>query len=212
MKDNRESFVFYRSFKEALEGLDDSDKLIMYEAIAGYALDRTPPQLAGFPKALFSLIKPQLDANWKRYEAGVTNGWKGGEHGKKGGRPKKEKPSNNPLLTQSKPSNVNVNVNVNDNVNDIPADSGVKEIYSFDDFWNDYDKKRGDKVKLSRKWGKIPDKDKLKIKEYIPRYKAAQPDKQFRKDPGTFLNNKGWEDEIIQKGGANEPVKTYKQF
>lgn len=113
----RESFVFYRSFKESLSDLSDADKLLLYEAISDYALNRIEPDLKGFPKALFSLIKPQLEANWKRYEAGINNGWKGAEHGKKGGRPKKEKPSNNPVETQSKPSNVNVNDNDNDNVN-----------------------------------------------------------------------------------------------
>lgn len=107
MKDNRESFIFYRSFKESLEGLDDSDKLIMYEAIAGYALDRTPPKLSGFPRALFSLIKPQLDANWKRYE----NGKKGGEHGYKGGAPIGNQ-------NASKQNNPKTTPNVNDNVND----------------------------------------------------------------------------------------------
>ena len=32
---------------------------------------------------------------------------------------------------------------------------------------------------------------------HVKAYKLAQPDKQFRKDPATYLNNRGWEDEII---------------
>lgn len=111
----RNSFVFYRSFKDSLSDLSDSDKLVVYEAIADYALDKTEPHLTGFPKALFLLIRPQLDANWKRYEAGEKHGYLGAEYGKLGGRPKKEKPSRNPLETLYEPSNVNVNVN--DNVN-----------------------------------------------------------------------------------------------
>lgn len=123
----KESFVFYRSFKVALSDLSDSDKLVMYEAISDYALDRNEPKLEGFPKALFSLIKPQLDANWKRYKAGVENGHKGKEYGKLGGRPKKEKtlkkPSINPLLTLTEPANVNDNVNDNVNEKDIKEKS-----------------------------------------------------------------------------------------
>lgn len=83
----RGSFIFYRSFKESLEDLSDSDKLIMYEAISDYALDRIEPNLTGFPSALFKLIRPQLDANWQRYE----NGKKGANHGNKGGAPKGNK-------------------------------------------------------------------------------------------------------------------------
>lgn len=118
-KIERGSFIFYRSFKEALEEVGDADKLIIYEAICDYALDKKEPiNLTGYPKALFRLIKPQLDANWKRYEAGVKYGGLGAEYGKKGGRPKKEtlsKPSNIPLQTEFKPSNVNHNENLNDN-------------------------------------------------------------------------------------------------
>jgi hypothetical protein len=51
--------------------------------------------------------------------------------------------------------------------------------------------------------------------EYIPKYKEAQPDKLFRKDPATFLNNKSWNDEIIQsrRNGSNVPAKrSYKDL
>lgn len=71
------------------------------------------------------------------------------------------------------------------------------EFYPFEEFWNDYDKKVGEKEKLSRKWEKVSIKDRKAIKEYIPKYKAHQPDKKFRKNPETFLNNKGWNDELI---------------
>jgi len=33
--------------------------------------------------------------------------------------------------------------------------------------------------------------------EYVVKYKLSQPDKQYRKNAETFLNNKGWLDEII---------------
>ena len=90
------------------------------------------------------------------------------------------------------------------------------DVYPFDEFWNDYDKKRGNKEKLTKKWDKISDSEKLKIKEHIPIYKKAQPDKAFRKDPETFLNNKSWNDEIIKssKNGNEQitPTKTYENL
>ncbi|RZJ91428.1 MAG: hypothetical protein EOO20_05075 [Chryseobacterium sp.] len=69
--------------------------------------------------------------------------------------------------------------------------------YSFDDFWNDYDKKIGKKEKLIPKWQKLKNVDRQEIKDFIPKYKLAQPDKRFRKNPETFLNNQGWKDELI---------------
>jgi hypothetical protein len=60
-----------------------------------------------------------------------------------------------------------------------------------------YDKKRGDKEKVSKRWKLLTQKDKEAIMDYLPAYLLSTPDKQFRKDPLTFLNNKSWNDEII---------------
>lgn len=70
---------------------------------------------------------------------------------------------------------------------------------TFEDFWELYDKKRGSIDKIRTKWDRLKQKDKEEIMAYIPNYIQAQPDKQFRKDPSTFLNNKSWQDEIITK-------------
>ncbi len=66
----RDTFIFYRSFKDSMSDLPDKDKLLMYEAIADYSLDLKEPALSGFPKALFSLIRPILDANIQRWKNG----------------------------------------------------------------------------------------------------------------------------------------------
>lgn len=81
---SRDGFVFYRSFYNAISDLDNDDKLQIYDAIAQYALDKVEPPLSGFVKTIFKLIKPQLDANWKKYD----NGCKGAKYGKDGGAPK----------------------------------------------------------------------------------------------------------------------------
>jgi hypothetical protein len=124
--ENKESFVFYRSFKESIGDLSDKDKLTMYEAISDYGLNQVEPELQGFPKALFSLIKPQLDANFTRWQ----NGCKGGApKGNKNNRFSKVQPKYNQDTTEIQP---NVNDNVNDNVNVIKKNS-KKEILSFSD-------------------------------------------------------------------------------
>lgn len=104
------------------------------------------------------------------------------------------------------------NNNYNNSNNIISEDAISKiDVYPFDEFWNDYDKKRGSKEKLIKKWNKISDSEKLKIKEHIPIYKKAQPDKAFRKDPETFLSNKSWNDEIITSNGKDKSSATEKQ-
>lgn len=120
----KDSFVFYRSFYEALQDLKDKDRLQVYDAICKLALCETDTDLTGIAKTIFTLIRPQITANARRYE-----------NGKKGGRPKKEtvgcenKKTNGYEKTKTigfeneetktKPNvNDNVNVNENDNVND----------------------------------------------------------------------------------------------
>ncbi len=74
MVQERNYFVFYRSFYDALEQADKETQLIVYRAIACYALDRVEPELDGMAKILWSLIRPQLDANWKRFDNGCRGG------------------------------------------------------------------------------------------------------------------------------------------
>jgi hypothetical protein len=68
----------------------------------------------------------------------------------------------------------------------------------FDAFWNLYDKK-ADRKRSEKAWGKLTNKERVAVMEYIPRYIQARPDKLYRKNPITFLNNRSWEDEIIGK-------------
>ena len=78
----------------------------------------------------------------------------------------------------------------------------------FNVFWNLYDKKVGLKNKIEKKWNKLTNKDRKDIIGYIPKYKEAQPEKRFRKNPATFLNNESWKDELI----SNEKPKKKKPF
>lgn len=66
--ENRQWFIFYYSFFEALSELPAENKLELYEAIAQYSFNFTEPtNLSWIAKAMRKLIKPQLDANNKRY-------------------------------------------------------------------------------------------------------------------------------------------------
>lgn len=78
----------------------------------------------------------------------------------------------------------------------------IKDEYTFERAWNLYNKKVGCKAKLEKKWNSMSLKDRKAAIEYIPLYVISQPDKQYRKNFQTFLNQRGWEDELI---GATPP-------
>jgi hypothetical protein len=86
--------------------------------------------------------------------------------------------------------------NGNDTINKNDKNDKNDNTIDFEKFWNLYDKKIG-KPKSEAKWNKLSLEEKEKILEYIPRYKVAQPEKKYRKNPETFFNNRSWEDEII---------------
>jgi hypothetical protein len=103
----RDSMIFYRSFYESLNGLDPIIKAEVYDAIFSYGLDFQDANFTNeIARALFTLIKPQLDANLKRY----TNGMKPKTKQVESKTEAKQKQN------ESEPE-ANVNVNVNDNVN-----------------------------------------------------------------------------------------------
>lgn len=89
--------------------------------------------------------------------------------------------------------------------------SDSSEFYPFDEFWSDYDKKVGDKEKLRRKWNKLPLADRRLIKAFIPLYKRSEPNKKYRKNPETFLNNKSWNDELIDNNKPKQSGSDYQQ-
>lgn len=137
-------------------------------------------------------------------------------NGKKGGRPKgAKKPLAKPLAKPNGKPNEKLieDENINDNINIFSSDFKDQEIeqisiLTFDEFWDMYDKKVGDKTKLRKKYETISEADREKIHLHVPQYRLATPDKKFRKDPQTYLNNQSWNDEIIQSNGANRKNNT----
>lgn len=76
----------------------------------------------------------------------------------------------------------------------------------FGEFWDAYDKKVGPKSRIERKWNQLSLGEQQAVMDYIPHYKNSTPEKKYRKNPETFLNNRGWEDELI--GSSKKPIET----
>ncbi len=144
----RDSFVFYKSFYDAIKKIPEEYQLELYNAILSYSLEGIEPNnLSPVAEAMFILIKPNIDSSQKRYEASVENG-------KKGGRPKKntqEKPNQNPKEIQEEP-----NQNLNDNEDDDEDDNDLKK--------NNKKKKYGENGNV-----KFTDEEYEKVKAYFPK-------------------------------------------
>lgn len=68
--ERRDSFIFYRSFFESLVELPTEMRVQVYDAICSLALNGEETEMDGIPKAVFILMKPQIEANNKRYANG----------------------------------------------------------------------------------------------------------------------------------------------
>lgn len=76
----RDSFIFYRSFFEAVDELNPKEQAKTYRAIINFALnEEEETKISGISKMIYSMAKPLIEANNKKYR-----------NGKKGGRPKDE--------------------------------------------------------------------------------------------------------------------------
>lgn len=101
----KDSFIIYRSFIDATNSLPDVERLKIFDAIFAYALDEKETILEGISYTVFTLIKPQLDANRKRFENGCK-------------KKKISKTQAKGKQTGSKhEANHNVNLNLNPNLN-----------------------------------------------------------------------------------------------
>lgn len=183
-KIERDSFVFYRSFYEAIKDLDTIEQSNLLCAICELALNGNEIELNGISSTIFKLIKPQINANLKRYK-----------NGSKGGRPKTEKkPKENQSKTKHKP-NVNDNVNVNENI--------YVHLHAqwFDAFWDLYPRKVN-KKKSKEKFLKICKDEKIfnsimrGLKKQMKSVEWQNDGGKYIPHPTTWLNGERWLDEI----------------
>ena len=122
----RESFIFYASFYDAIKELPNELRLEIFDAVCEFSLNGKEPELTGVARAIFTLIRPQIAANFARYEGGCKGGApKGNQNARKHKQLETtEEPTDNQETTIKQPKNnlkqPNENDNVNDNVNDYP--------------------------------------------------------------------------------------------
>jgi len=199
-------FNTYGDWEGTFRKLDADSCKELLMAVFSYGLRRELPEMSFAADLGFEAIRPLLDRDWEKYE-GRCNRNK--SNGTKGGRPKTQNNPKNPVgfsETQNEESVISKPIiNKKQEIKNKKKTISIDEDeYSFDKFWELYDKKCGDKTKLRAKWDKLPLKDKKAIFDFVPRYKESRPDKRYRKDPQTFLNNRTWEDELIYDDGRTQ--------
>jgi hypothetical protein len=120
-KNEKRSFVMYDSFLEAMKHLNDAEFRECMIMIGEYGLNGVEMQSSSpMVNVIMELVKPNLAAAGRRYDACVENGKKGAEYGKLGGAPKgnqnarKKQPLKQPL---NEDVEVNVEVDENEEVN-----------------------------------------------------------------------------------------------
>lgn len=97
----RDSVVFYRSFYEAVKDLPPEEFKESVQAILDYGLDDKPPDKQGtIAHTVFSLVRPQIDANNRRFK----NGCKGGKEPNRNQTRTKTEPNCNQTGTKPEPN------------------------------------------------------------------------------------------------------------
>lgn len=101
------------------------------------------------------------------------------------------KQNNTQVTDEQHTSNIQVTTTKNENNEKILKN---ENIYTFLQFWEDYDKRVGVR-ETQDAYLLISDEDKLLIKQFIPIYKAYQPNNRWRKSPVKFLASEIWKED-----------------
>lgn len=190
----RKGFNFFRSYYDVYNELNDKDKIAFMDAL----LDRQflgikPDGLTGMAKFAYISQTNSIDGQVKGYND-------------------KMEALGEPLLG----SDITPTVPPTDGGIEPPCqqEEGKGEVKeeeqvqlfpwpTFEDFWNLYDLKVN-KPKCEIKFKKISQGAREKIMEHLQEYIPNTPDKKFRKNPLTYLNNESWNDEIIKHNGTTK--------
>ena len=102
---------------------------------------------------------------------------------------------------------VDFRISKSEDVSDSEDSTMARKTKAFDMFWVLYDKKT-DQIRAKKSFVNLSLREMgLAIKGVEP-YVASTPDKKYRKNPCTWINQRGWENElIISADGKSSEVK-----
>ena len=201
----RDSVVFYRSFYDAIKNIPEADQLKAYTAIMEYAMNDVQPEIDGIALAIFLLVKPQIDANNKRYENGK--------------KPKvKQAVSKSEAKCKQNTSKSEANVNVKENEKENVNVKEKDKTYScaFEELYKVYPRKKEKSAaykayKATLNKGFSEDELMTAVKRYAEECKKEQRDSRYIKLCSTFLGpNTPFMDYLGEENGNDSGGKTTK--
>lgn len=142
-----ENFIFYRSYYDCLKEFDDKKRLEILDAMLDFAFANQDTEFHGMQNAVFSMMKPLIEASIKNYR-----------NGSKGGRPKKQPKPETPTEVKFAPDSVEVESFIEDfktykNADFEPTTAERKNIAIVLSELDGYNEKYWQKVFISAKGG-----------------------------------------------------------
>ena len=199
MSTNKKSFLLHIDSLDILDDLTNGQAGVLFKAIKAYQHNDDFP-LDSIVKIAFSPFKNQFLRDDEKYiktcERRAIAGSKGGKQKVANASKCKQEVAN---VADSNNKNKNKTNNKSDNNKEVTVDR-------FAEFWDLYGKK-SDSSKCKVKFSKLSEVDIELIFEKLPAYVKSTPDKQYRKNPITWLNGKCWNDDVVQQ--ANQPKPTH---
>ena len=191
MSANKKSFLLHIDSLDILDDLTNGQAGVLFKAIKAHQKNENF-DLDSIVKVAFSPFKNQFNRDNEKYvktcESRAIAGSKGG----------KQKVAN---ASKSKQDVAKLADKKNKTKN--KSDNDKEDIYDrFDSFWDLYDKKDGSS-KCKAKWNRLKESDKDIVFKTLPSYVLSTPDKQYRKNPLTWLNGEHWNDDI---GNIKQPA------
>lgn len=122
----REYFPFYYSFKDALQEVEESDRLALYDGITNYAFFGKEPELKSVvSRGYWKLIKPLLEKSQRNYQNGSKGGAPKGSRNNPNGRRGKSAGTNRELTEELTETNRELSNKDNDNENEKEKDNDI---------------------------------------------------------------------------------------
>lgn len=84
------------------------------------------------------------------------------------------------------------------------SEDTAKRKVPFSVFWDAYAHKCQTPDLIKKKWDKLLVVEQEQAMKHVPFYVASTPDKKYRKMPGTYINQKAWNDNGYAKQKADE--------
>lgn len=183
----RKSFLIHIDSLDILDDLTNDQCGELFKAIKSYQQNEEI-KLSAIAKIAFSPFKNQFKRDFEKYQLTCERRALAGSIGGK------QKVAN---ATKCKQKVANLADNKNKTNNKNKSDNkNITLTAEFDLVWSMYDKKGNKKTSLA-KFNKLSDSNKKLMAEHLPKYIRSTPDKQYRKNLETYINQECWNDEIV---------------